>query len=170
MAHYRFESEWVLTVPIEEVFEVLLHPENYSDWWPSVRGSRLIEEGNENRVGSRASYYLRSPLLFGMHFETKTVEVERPLRIHSLIRGELVGTSAYSLHPLSHGTRVRVSWHVSTAKRWMDIATPISRPLFIWAHHHFMREGGAALAEQMGARLISTKTRLHDSRDPLPAA
>lgn len=170
MGHYRFESEWVLSAAPEAVFEVLARPESYSDWWPSVRNSQLIEKGDESGVASRAKYYLRSPLLFGMHFETKTIEIDPPHRIHSLVRGELVGTATYMIDSTSLGTKVRIAWHVSTAKRWMDALTPVAKPLFVWAHHIFMREGCAALADRLGARLISTRTRLDDSREPLPAA
>ena len=170
MAHYRFESEWVLSATIGAVFEVLVHPESYSDWWPSVRNSQLIDQGDEAGIGSKAKYYLRSPLLFGMNFATKTVDIDPPRRIHSLVRGELVGTATYTLDSTDAGTRVRIAWHVSTAKRWMDVLTPAAKPLFVWAHHIFMREGCAALARRLGARLISTKTRLNDSREPLPAA
>lgn len=170
MAHYRFESEWVLSAPIDVVFGALVHPERYSEWWPSVRNSQLIEQGDEAGVGSRAKYYLRSPLLFGMQFETKTIEVDPPRRIHSLVRGELVGTATIALNSTSVGTKVRIAWHVSTTKRWMDVLAPIAKPLFVWAHHIFMREGCAALAHRLGARLISTKTRLSDSREAIPAA
>lgn len=170
MAHYRFESEWVLSAPIGPVFEVLVHPESYSDWWPSVRNSQLIEQGDDAGVGARAKYYLKSPLLLGMHFETKTVEIESPRRIHSLVRGELVGTATYTFDSTNLGAKVRIAWHVSTAKRWMDVLTPVAKPLFVWAHHTFMREGCVALVDRLGARLISTRTRLNDSREPLPAA
>ena len=56
MAHYQFESEWVLTAPIETVFDVMTRVEDFSKWWPSVKNSRLIEEGDSEGVGAKAKY------------------------------------------------------------------------------------------------------------------
>lgn len=164
MVHYRFESEWILTADIEAVFELLVRSDDFSVWWPSVRKSRLIEEGEPNGVGRRAGYSLKSPLLYSMRFETKTIEVDRPRRIHGLIRGDLVGTGTYLLERVDQGTRVGFSWHVATARTWMNWVAPAAKPLFVWAHHRLMQEGCKAMARHMGARLVSTKTHLMGSR------
>lgn len=161
MAHYQFESEWELTAPIESVFELLSHPEDFTSWWPSVKRSRLLVEGDEKGLGARAAYTLQSPLLYSMAFEARAVEVERPLRIHTLVRGDLVGTGTYLLEA-DEGARTRVgfSWHVSTTKPWMNIIAPVAKPLFVWAHRHVMSEGAAAMASRLGARLLSMRTHL----------
>lgn len=164
MTHYQFESEWILTADIESVFELLLRPDDFSAWWPSVEKSRLIEGGDPNGVGRRASYSLKSPLLYSMRFETKTMEVERPHRIHGLVRGDLVGTGTYLLERVDVGTKVGFSWHVSTTKTWMNWVAPFAKPLFVWAHDTVMLEGCEAMARHMGARLVSTKTHLMGSR------
>lgn len=167
MVHYQFESEWVLTADIDAVFELLMHPEDFSNWWPSVKKSRLIEQGDQNGVGKRAGYYLKSPLLYSMRFDARTTEVSRPHRIHGLVRGDLVGTGTYTLEKVAQGTKVSFSWHVSTTRTWMNFVAPVAKPLFVWAHHSVMREGCEAMARHMGARLVSTKTHLVDSRPPL---
>lgn len=169
MAHYQFESEWALTAPIESVYELLAHPEDFSEWWPSVKRSQPLEEGDEDGVGARASYSLRSPLLYSMDFETRAVDVQHPRRIHNLVRGDLVGTGTYLLDSRGAGTTVHFSWHVSTTKTWMNIMAPVAKPLFVWAHHHVMREGATAMASCLGAKLLSIQTRLEEGHRRKPA-
>lgn len=162
MAHYRFDSEWKLTAPIEQVFDLLSRPGEFSRWWPSVTRSRLLEDGDETGVGRRAVYRLRSPLLYSMNFVATAVEVIEPRLIRTLVRGDLIGTGTYELNGDEQSTTVRLLWHVSTSKRWMNLVTPLARPLFVWAHHHVMREGAAAMASRLGARLLATRTRLEE--------
>ena len=164
MAHYQFESEWALTAPVGRVFELACHPEDFSAWWPSVTASQLLEEGDEDGVGTRAAYILRSPLLYSMTFVTTAIEVDRPSRIHVLVRGDLVGTGTYILEGDEHRTRVRLVWNVSTTKTWMNLFAPLARPLFVWAHQHVMRNGAVAMAKRLDATLLSTKTPVAEQR------
>lgn len=158
MAHYQFRSEWALTAPIGRVFELAGHAEQFSAWWPSVTRSRLIEEGDGDGLGLRAAYSLRSPLWYSMSFVTTVVEVDRPSRIHCLVRGDLIGTATYILEGDHQRTRVRFLWSVSTTKRWMDMFGPLARPLFGWAHGHVMRKGAVAMAQHLDAGLLSIET------------
>lgn len=170
MVHYMFETEWVLTAPAEKVFEVLEHPEEFSSWWPSVKNSRLIEKGDDQGVGTKAAYSIRSPLGYSMHFEATAVEVDKPKRIHSTVRGDLVGTGTYLIEEGDRQTHVRFNWYVSTTKRWMNWVAGFAKPALVWAHHSVMREGCAAMATYLGARLVSTNTSLVEKPTPIPAA
>lgn len=163
MVHYMFETEWVLTAPIERVFEVLEHPEEYSDWWPSVKSSRLV---GKERVG----FSIRSPLGYAMQFEITAIEVARPHRIYSTVRGDLIGTGAYLLQSTGGKTHVRLNWYVSTTKPWMNAIAGFAKPLLTWAHHSVMREGCAAMAGHLGARLVSANTSLAEQPTPVSVA
>jgi uncharacterized protein YndB with AHSA1/START domain len=169
LAHYRFESEWKIGAPIEKVFDLIARPEDFAQWWPSMKTSRLVDHGDESGVGVSAEYILRSPLRYSMTFRTKATEVVRPHRIHSLVRGDLVGTGTYQLDEDDDGTRVELVWRVSTAKSWMNRLTPIARPLFVWAHHRVMREGAQAMATRLGARLFYAEMSIEDEPRPRKA-
>jgi len=167
MAHYLFETTWVLTAPKEEVFEVLAHPETFSTWWPSVETSSLVDEGDSAGVGARATYVIRSPLFYRMRFELRALEVDRPNRIHAVARGDLVGTATYVLETHANETHVRFNWYVSTTKTWMNQVAVIAKPVLAWAHGHVMREGCDAMAKHLRARLISIDTKLVETPTPI---
>ena len=156
MAHYQFESEWTLTAPVDRVFELASHPESFTGWWPHVTSSRLVEEGDENGVGSRAAYTLRSPFWYSMNFVTTMVDIDHPRRIHMLVRGDLIGTGTFLLDGDHRRTRVRLIWNVSTTKPWMNLLAPVAGPLFGWAHNHVTRAGAFAMARRLDATLLST--------------
>ncbi len=164
--HYRFENEWVIASPIEEVFDLLVSPDGYSGWWPSVKNSRLVDKGGADGVGARATYSIKSPLLYRLDFEAIIAEVRRPERIHMLARGDLIGTGTFELSRRLGNTVAEYRWYVSTTKKWMNAVAPIGKPLFVWAHHSVMREGCAGLAKRLGGQVISTSSRLVDEPGP----
>jgi hypothetical protein len=164
MAYYKFQSEWALTAAVDRVFELASHPEGYSGWWPAVKESQLLQEGNAEGVGARAAYTLRSPLLYSMRFVTTTVEAQRPSRIHTLERGDLVGTGTYILEGDEHRTHVRFVWSVSTTKTWMNLFAPLARPVFVLAHQRVMQAGAVAMARHLNATLLSPNTAVLSGR------
>lgn len=168
MSHYMFETEWQLTAPIDRVFDVLIRVDQFAKWWPSVKSSRSIEVGDDNGVGAKAEYTLRSPLGYSMRFETTGIDGERPNRIRSTVRGDLIGTGTYFLTEADEATSVRLNWYVSTTKRWMNLVGGLAKPLLAFSYHHVMREGCAAMASHSGARLLATKTALVEKPTPVP--
>jgi uncharacterized protein YndB with AHSA1/START domain len=166
MAHYQFESEWVVSAPIEAVFDLLATPDGYSEWLPSIKNSKLVSSGGDNRIGARATYSIKSPLFYSLDFEATLTELQRPNRIQMLARGDLIGTGTFELAQREGKTVVKYYWYVSTTKKWMNAVAPLGRPAFVWAHHSVMREGCAGLAKRLGARLISTSSRLVNHSGP----
>lgn len=162
MARYLFETTWVLEAPIREVFDALTDPVDLLSWWPSVHRASLIDAGDEEGIDARASYSIRSPLLYPLHFDLISTEVDPPRRIRGLARGDLVGTGESSLEQDGDETTIHFRWYVSTTKRWMNLIAPLARPIFAWAHGHVMREGFAALAGHLDTRGISVTTSLVD--------
>lgn len=164
MAYYHFESEWVVSADIEPVFDLLVDPAGYSSWWPSILSARLVSRGDGKGIGAVATYSMRSPLLYRLNFEATVIDASRPERIVIKARGDLIGTGTFDLSRVGNNTVARYDWKVSTAKRWMNLVSPVGRPAFAWAHHSVMREGCAGLARELGARLVSTNSRLLPNR------
>lgn len=169
MAHYLFETDWALAAPMEEVFDVLAHPGDFADWWPAVEESVLLEEGDSEGIGRRAWYAIRSPLLYRLRFEVRSLEVDRPRRFHALVRGDLIGTGTYVLAAEDGVTHVRFNWYVSTTRGWMNAVALVAKPLLAWAHHRVMRDGCAAMASHLGAELTSFDTTLVARPTPVSA-
>lgn len=167
MAYYMFETEWLLTAPIEEVFELASHPESYSEWWPGVKESRLLDAGDDDGIGRTGAYTIQSPLGYRMHFETKAIEVDRPNKVVTAVRGDLIGTGTHHLEARDNGTHVRFDWYVSTTKKWMNTIAAIARPGFAFAHRYVMYNGCDGMARALGGRLVTATSRLVQTPTPL---
>jgi hypothetical protein len=168
LVHYMFETDWVLTAPIEQVFDVLSHPETFEEWWPSVINSTLVSEGDADGLSARARYTIESPLLYRMTFDLRTIDVERPNRLRAVVRGDLVGTGTFHLERVGAGTLVRFDWYVATTKRWMNIAAFLAKPVLAWAHGRIMLQGCEAMAAHLGARLVSADSGVAATQPPAP--
>ncbi len=168
MAPYFFHTQWILEAPMREVFDALTSPDDLLSWWPAIRRARLMDRGDERGVGARASYSIQSPLLYRVHFELTSTDLDPPRRIRGLATGDLVGTSDSILEEGGAATTVHFHWYVSTTKRWMNLMTPVARPLFIWAHDRVMKQGCAALARHLDIRAVSATTNLIDRPMPSP--
>lgn len=171
MAHYMFETEWTVTAPIDSVFALISHPENYSEWWPGVTDSRLVVAGDDDGLGRVGAYTIRSPLGYEMRFETRAVDVDKPHLVSTVVRGDLVGTGTHYLEETrTGGTLVRFHWYVSTTKRWMNAIAGIARPGFVFAHRYVMFNGCDGMAKALGGRLVTATSKLVESPTPLSMA
>ena len=168
MAHYMFETEWLITAPIEKVYELISHADSYASWWPGVVDSHLVSPGDEEGVGMTASYVIRSPLGYKLGFETRAIDVDPPLRFSTVVRGDLVGSGTHYLESRPNGTAVRLNWYVSTTKRWMNAVSGIARPAFAFAHRYVMFNGCDGMAKALGGRLVTATSRLVESPTPSP--
>ena len=82
--------------------------------------------------------------------------VERPHALAGEASGELEGTGRWSLLEDDGNTVVIYDWRVRTTKRWMNLASPVARPIFKWNHDRVMRWGGEGLARHLGCRLLAS--------------
>jgi uncharacterized protein YndB with AHSA1/START domain len=168
MVHHMFETEWVLTAPVSQVFELLSRPEEYASWWPSVTQSVLVEDGDSAGVGRAASYTIRGPWHASLRLQVRAIEVDRPRLVRNIVRGDLVGTGAHHLETHPSGTRVRFHWYVSTTRGRMDAVARLVRPAFSYAHKHVMYRGCEGMASHLGVRLLMARSTVVDSPTPIP--
>lgn len=110
----------------------------------------LLEPGAEDRVGSLWRYTWKSALPYRLKFDMRMTRIEPPVALDGVARGELAGEGRWRLYRSEGGTLVRYEWDVRTTSRWMNVLSPIARPLFAWNHDVVMRQGGEGLSRLLG--------------------
>jgi uncharacterized protein YndB with AHSA1/START domain len=156
MAAYRFLTSWVLESPIERVWDALYDSESWPEWWRGVQAVRVLEPGDQDRVGELSRYTWRSRLPYSLEFDVRTTRVERPYLVEGTASGELAGEGRWRLFEGAGGsTAVLYEWNVETTRRWMNVLGPLPRPAFRWNHDLVMRQGGEGLARRLSARLLA---------------
>ena len=102
-------------------------------------------------MGARFAIEWRSRLPYPLEFEFTVERVERPFSMGGSAVGELSGRGVWRLFEEAGVTAVVYDWQVATTKRWMNLLSPIARPVFEYNHDVVMRWGGEGLARARSA-------------------
>lgn len=155
MAEYSFLTTWLLEAEREPVWEAIYDSERWPEWWNGVLEAEKLEEGDDAGVGQFGRYVWKSKLPYKLEFHARTTRVQRPHLLEGTVEGELAGTGTWRLYEEDGTTAVLYRWNVRTTKPWMNLLTPIARPIFAVNHDYVMRNGGEGLAKLLGARLLA---------------
>jgi uncharacterized protein YndB with AHSA1/START domain len=156
MASYEFLTTWLLDSPREPVWEAIYAQERWPEWWRGVESTEEIRSGDGNRVGAVSRMVWRSLLPYRVEFEVTTTRVERPHLLEADAVGELEGIGRWRLFEEDGVTAVLYEWNVATTKSWMNLVSPIARPVFEWNHDWVMARGGEGVARLLGCRLLAS--------------
>jgi uncharacterized protein YndB with AHSA1/START domain len=159
MPGYAFLTTWCLEAPREPIWEAIWDSERWPEWWRGVVAAEKLAPGDETGIGRVGRYTWRSRLPYDLEFEMTTTKVAKPHLLEGRAQGELAGIGRWRLFEQdgdSPVTAVLYEWHVSATKPWINMLTPIARPLFEWNHDWVMRNGGHGLAELLDCRLLAT--------------
>ena len=85
----------------------------------------------------------------------RTTKVEKPHLLEGDAEGELAGVGRWRLFEQGGVTAVLYEWNVRTTRAWMNLLTPVARPIFAVNHDYVMRNGGRGLAKLLGAPLLA---------------
>ncbi|HEX6047557.1 MAG TPA: SRPBCC family protein [Pyrinomonadaceae bacterium] len=158
MKTYEFVTIWRVNAPLESVWNEIYHSREWPTWWKGVESVVEVQKGDEAGVGSIHRYTWKSKLPYRLSFDMKTIRIEPPLLLEGIATGELQGRGLWELSASNGETNVRYDWRVETTKRWMNLLSPIARPLFEWNHNVVMSWGAQGLAERLGQRVIEQKS------------
>ena len=154
MKTYSFVTIWRVKAPIERVWNEIYHSENWPTWWKGVESVVERHKGDERGVGSIHRYTWKSKLPYRLSFDMETIRIEPPQLLEGIAIGELQGRGLWQLTTEGDETIVRYDWNVETTKRWMNLLSPIARPLFEWNHNVVMGWGAEGLEKRLGATVI----------------
>lgn len=158
MAEYRFLTTWCLEAAIEPVWEAIYDSETWPSWWKGVERVVELEPGDEDGIGRVGRYTWKSRLPYQLEFDMRTTRLERPHLMEGEAIGELSGTGRWRLFEGNGATAVIYEWNVRTTQRWMNLLSPLARPVFAWNHDVVMRQGGEGLARHLAAPLLVLKS------------
>jgi uncharacterized protein YndB with AHSA1/START domain len=154
-AEYSFLTPWLLAAPRQQVWELLEDTAGWPQWWRGV--ARVEQRGavRSDGAGGRHLVEWRSRVPYSVVFEFEVERVQAPLLMEGSASGDLAGRGCWRLYEEAGVTAVVYEWHVRTTKTWMNLVSPIARPIFEWNHDAVMRWGGEGLARRLGVALLA---------------
>ena len=149
---YHLTTRYHFDAPIDAVWDAILHAEAWPSWWTGVERVVTLEHGDPSGLGTRRRCTCKSVLPYRLTFVTRVTRLE-PLRLlEGRVDGELEGVGCCRLKRNDGLTTVRYDWQVRTTRWWMNLLSPLAKPLFLWNHDAIMRAGGIGLARHLNAR------------------
>ena len=155
MAEYRFLTTWLLEADRGRVWDAIYDSERWPEWWHGVLEAEKLEEGDEDGVGQYGRYVWKSKLPYKLEFFVRTTRVEKPYLLEGNAEGELAGVGRWRLFEQSGVTAALYEWNVHTTRSWMNLLSPVARPIFAVNHDYVMRNGGQGLAKLLGVPLLA---------------
>ena len=159
MAHYRFVTEFRVGAPIDDVYVMLVEPESWLDDWADAFQVERIHHGDADGRGRAFAATVRAPLGHHLSARITTAAVDRPHRLDMVSSGDLEGAGRWDLAHADGVTAVWFDWDVRTTPRWIDVVTPVLRPLFERSHHLVVRNAARAAAASLDAELLLARSR-----------
>jgi len=157
MKDYKFVTIWRVKAPIESVWNQIYHSLDWPTWWKGVEAVSEVQKGDDSGVGSIHRYTWKSKLPYKLSFDMQTVRIEPPVLLEGIAIGELQGRGLWQLSAEGDDTVVRYDWNVETTKQWMNLLSPIARPLFEWNHNVVMSWGAQGLEQRLGTSVVEEK-------------
>jgi hypothetical protein len=159
VARYRFVTDLRFAAPVEPVYRSVVQPERWLDDWAHAVSVRRTSDGDEAGVGASFEATVRAPLGYRLSARIATVAAHRPTGLWMTSSGDLEGYARWRLTPDPGGTDVRFTWDVRTTERWMQLLTPVARPVFEWSHGVVVRRAAEAAAQDLGTELLVFRSR-----------
>ena len=136
----------MIEAPVDRVYAAIEDANSWPQWWPGVLSSVELKAGDDNGIGSIRRSVWKSALPYKLEFDSEVVRIEKNKLVEIRAFGHLDGRGIWNLEPDGDAkTRVRYDWTVKTTKQWMNVLSPIARPLFQWNHDVIMRWGQEGL-------------------------
>lgn len=147
----RFDlvSEWRFDAPVARVWDELMAPDRWPQWWRAVKKVETISNGDAQGIGAFRRFTWGTALPYELSFNMTATRIEPMRTIEGRAKGELDGTGRWTLTPEGQGTHVRYDWMVDITNPWQVALAPILRPVFAWNHHVVMGWGHEGLTARL---------------------
>jgi len=149
---FHLVTNWVVDAPVEDVWDILIAPETWPGWWPSVKRVETLREGDERGIGAVRRMTWTTALPYELAFDMQSVRVEPHSIIEGRASGELDGVGRWTLSPQGARCNVRYDWIVEVTKPWMINLAFILKPVFRWNHNVVMERGRRGLVQHLANR------------------
>jgi len=147
-------SRWRLQTTRERLWELLINPVNWPDWWPHLASVSHLANGDRDGIGSQHAFLWRSGLGYLLRIVMTTRRVERLRELEAAASGDLRGIGLWLIEEASaDAVSLTYRWDVELSKPWMRLWVPLLRPIFAWRHFAVMACGARGMARQLGCRL-----------------
>ncbi|MNG69434.1 hypothetical protein D3C81_51530 [compost metagenome] len=153
MADYKFSTIWRVEASLQEVWDVLCHPDLWPEWWGSLEQIIELKKGDIQGIGALHRYTWKGVLPYRLTFDIHVLNIKPFCLLEGEASGDVEGRGVWAFSDREGDTIVRYDWNIRTNTRWMNYLAPLATPVFRWNHHMVMRDGAKGLARKLGTHV-----------------
>ncbi len=142
--NYTFHDEWKIKASLPKSWKAISKSTGWESWWPGLKTAHIINHPGDI-VGSSIQLTWRSKTGYHLRHTITITSIEPRHVIRFVSSGDLVGQGSWQLSEENDLTHMAIDWHVQTTKRWMNLLSPILRPIFVRNHAALMKNGESGL-------------------------
>lgn len=158
-AAFVFVTVFEVRAPIEDVYGLIVEPEPWLAHWGDLVEVRRLRDGDGDGRRGALRGSVRAPLGYRIGGRIDVVEAEPPTYVRMQASGTVVGAGTWRLAETAEGTAVRFRWRVRPAARWLQLLTPVARPVLEAGHEHVVRDAVDAAAGILEAQVLRFESR-----------
>ena len=147
---YYFRTVWRIAAPLPVVWDTIVAPLEWPQWWKGVEQVEEISHGDENGIGGITRYTWKSALPYHLTFDMRLTERIEYKYLKGDAFGELKGFGEWYFYERDDHTKIICIWQVTTEKAWMNWLAFILRPIFAYNHTLVMNWGERSLKNKLG--------------------
>lgn len=151
---YHFVTHWRIEAEPKIVIRAMNDPGLWQKWWPGLESISVIEK-TADLIGTKIACRWRSKAGYRLSTEITITGHASDSEVHFESAGDLIGHGSWTVRPAKTSTDVEIIWSVSTNKTWMNLASPLLKPVFKVNHNALMADGERGL-NRYTQRLDST--------------
>ena len=147
---FNLVTEWCVKAPLQRVWDQLVAPDDWPQWWRAVKRVETLREGDANGLGAQRRLTWRTALPYELSFDMQVTRIEPMSVIEGRVTGELEGIGRWTLRTDGPETLVRYDWQVNLGKPWMRALAPVLKLVFAWKHGCVLGWGYEGLCRRLG--------------------
>ena len=92
MSVYSFRMTWEFAAPINQVWEMINHPEEWPKVWKNCKNVEKVRDPDESGIGGVQRFSMQTQLPYTLRFNVTSTRSERPNALAGDVAGQLQGT------------------------------------------------------------------------------
>lgn len=147
---FHFLTNWKVRGDVERVYDILIEPEDFANWWPEVYLKvDEIKPGNDYGVGRIVKLLTKGKLPYTLKWQAECIMVEKPNKIVIKARGDLEGRGVWDISQKGEFVEINYDWTVVANKSWMKLLSPVLKKVFELNHNWAMKKGEKGLKQKL---------------------
>ena len=145
---------------MQEVSEIIGDARGLKRWWPSVYlDVKVLEEGDENRVGRVVNLYTKGWLPYTLRWAFRVTEV-RPDGFSLVAWGDFDGRGIWTFEQDGEWVNITYDWKIKAEKPLLRYFSFIMKPFFSANHRWAMAKGEESLKLELARNHSANKEEL----------